>query len=105
MVGILTKIAPSSSKKKLKLITLLMVFLSCLSIAYLNPNILDIISNIIGPFLIILLFFIPIYSIYVFTQMNKYKSILIDSIIVLIGVVIIIIILYQYISLEQFKAV
>ena len=93
--GILVKIQPNANKKQLNLMVLAIVFLSCLAISYLNPNILSIISNMIGPFLIVLLFLIPTYSIYKFKSMNKYKNKLADSFTTIIGLLTIIIVIYQ----------
>ncbi len=97
IVGLLSRAKPNANSQVLSKITLILVFLSCFAIAYLNPNILDMISNIIGPFLIVLLFFIPIYSIYKFKELSQYKNKFIDTFIILLGVFTIVIVSYQLI--------
>lgn len=93
--GMLIKINPDANKKYLDWMVLTIVFLSCLVVSYINPNILDIISNLIGPFLIVLLFFIPTYSIYKFKTMQQYKNRLTDFFTAAIGILTIIIVTYQ----------
>ncbi len=63
--GIVCKIAKNKiSERTIKPITLSIVFLLCWLVAYLNPNILDMISSISGLVLAVILFIMPIYNIY-----------------------------------------
>ena len=85
--SIVCKISKNRIKPKtIKPITITFVFLSCWSVAYLNPNILGMINSIGGLVLAIILFIMPVYSIYRIKALNQYKSILPDVFILLIGV-------------------
>jgi serine transporter len=96
--SLVSKFCVTTSKKTSGYISLFIVFILCVIVSYFNPNILDVISNLIGPFLIIMLFFIPIYSIYKFKNLSQYKNKYVDSLIVLIGLLTIIIVIYQAIQ-------
>ncbi|AFJ42585.1 aromatic amino acid transport family protein [Francisella orientalis] len=86
--GIICKISKNSiSQKTIKPITLSIVFLSCWLVAYLNPNILDMISSIGGLILAVILFIMPIYSIYKIKYLKQYKNLLADSFILFVGIV------------------
>jgi serine transporter len=98
IMSILSKITHPTDEKKRSKITLLITFFACLAVSYLNPNILNIISVILGPFLIVLLFFIPTYSMYKIKQMSKYRNKYIDLFITSIGIITIFVVLYQFIS-------
>ncbi|MDO7253408.1 serine/threonine protein kinase [Helicobacter sp. faydin-H76] len=66
----LQKITPKISKK----ITILFTFIVSWLVAYANPQILNIIDNIVGPVLAIILFIMPLYAIYRFKALQKYKK-------------------------------
>lgn len=86
--GIVCKISKNSiSQKAIKPITLSVVFLSCWLVAYLNPNILDMISSIGGLVLAVILFIMPIYSIYKIKYLKQYKNLLADGFILFVGIV------------------
>ncbi|WP_432773220.1 aromatic amino acid transport family protein [Francisella salimarina] len=86
--GIVYKISKNSiSQKAIKPITLSVVFLSCWLVAYLNPNILDMISSIGGLVLAVILFIMPIYSIYKIKYLKQYKNLLADGFILFVGIV------------------
>lgn len=73
--GIVCKVAKNKiSERTIKPITLSIVFLLCWLVAYLNPNILDMISSISGLVLAVILFIMPIYSIYKIKYLNPYKN-------------------------------
>lgn len=64
------KISPKVAKK----ITIVFTFIISWLVAYENPKILDIIDNIVGPVLAIILFIMPLYAIYRFKALHKYKK-------------------------------
>lgn len=55
-------------------ITGLITFLVAWMVAYKDPNVLDIIESIGGPILAIILYLMPLYAIYKFPQLHKYKN-------------------------------
>lgn len=86
--GIICKVTKNKlNEKTIKPITLIIVFLLCWLVAYLNPNILNMISSIGGLVLAIILFIMPIYSIYKITYLKHYKNLLADLFILVMGVV------------------
>ncbi|MFV9931542.1 MAG: aromatic amino acid transport family protein [Francisella endosymbiont of Hyalomma asiaticum] len=86
--GIVCKVAKNKiSERTIKPITLSIVFLLCWLVAYLNPNILDMISSISGLVLAVILFIMPIYSIYKIKYLNPYKNLLADIFILTMGIV------------------
>ncbi|BCZ17240.1 hypothetical protein NHP190003_05220 [Helicobacter sp. NHP19-003] len=64
------KISPSNANKT----TALLTFLVAWCVAYKNPSVLEIIENIGGPILAIILYLMPLYAIYKFPQLHKYKN-------------------------------
>lgn len=74
-------------EEKVKPITLTVVFLSCWLTAYLNPNILKMISSIGGLVLAVILFIMPIYSIYKIKNLKVYKNPAADIFILAVGVI------------------
>ncbi|MED7788060.1 aromatic amino acid transport family protein [Francisella sp. 19X1-34] len=86
--GIVCKITKNRIKEEnIKPITLTVVFLLCWLVAYLNPNILDMISSIGGLVLAVILFIMPIYSIYKIKYLKTYKNLLADIFILAVGVI------------------
>ncbi|BCZ18687.1 Serine transporter SdaC [Helicobacter sp. NHP19-012] len=64
------KISPTRANKITALITFLVAWL----VAYENPSVLEIIESIGGPILAIILYLMPLYAIYKFPQLHKYKN-------------------------------
>ncbi|WP_150467782.1 aromatic amino acid transport family protein [Francisella sp. SYW-9] len=86
--GIVCKITKNRIKEEnIKPITLTVVFLLCWLVAYLNPNILDMISSIGGLVLAVILFIMPIYSIYQIKYLKTYKNLIADIFILAVGVI------------------
>jgi serine transporter len=86
--GIVCKITKNKIKEEnIKPITLTIVFLLCWLVAYLNPNILNMISSIGGLVLAVILFIMPIYSIYKIKYLKPYKNLLADIFILTVGVI------------------
>ncbi|WP_373193966.1 aromatic amino acid transport family protein [Francisella sp. Scap27] len=84
--GIVCKIAKNSIKESsVRPITLTVVFLMCWFTAYINPNILSMISSIGGLVLAVILFIMPIYSIYKIKNLQEYKKPLADIFILAVG--------------------
>lgn len=75
------KISPKVAKK----ITIVFTFVISWLVAYQNPQILSIIDNIVGPVLAIILFIMPLYAIYKFKALNKYKKPLQNLFILIFG--------------------
>lgn len=76
------KITPKSSK----IITAIFTFIVAWLVSYENPQILNIIDNIVGPVLAIILFIMPLYAIYRFKALAKYKKPLQNIFILVFGV-------------------
>ena len=74
-------------EEKVRPITLTVVFLSCWLTAYLNPNILNMISSIGGLVLAVILFIMPIYSIYKIKNLKVYKNPIADVFILAVGII------------------
>jgi serine transporter len=97
--GMICKISKGKiNQSKSKPITISFVFISCWLVAYLNPNILDMIDTIGGLVLATILFIMPIVSIYKIKALNHNKSIVSDVFILSIGVLAIISALYVFVS-------
>lgn len=84
--GIVCKISKNRIKESsIRPITLTVVFLMCWLTAYLNPNILNMISSIGGLVLATILFIMPIYSIYKIKNLETYKKPIADIFILAVG--------------------
>ncbi|WP_104689436.1 aromatic amino acid transport family protein [Helicobacter felis] len=77
------KISLSSANK----ITALITFLVAWFVAYKNPSVLEIIESIGGPILAIILYLMPLYAIYKFPQLHKYKNLWQNLLILLFGLI------------------
>ena len=96
--GMIGKISKGKiSQRQSKPITIIFVFISCWLVAYLNPNILDMIDTIGGLVLATILFIMPIVSIYKIKALNHNKSIISDVFILSIGILAIISALYAFV--------
>ncbi|WP_297193442.1 aromatic amino acid transport family protein [uncultured Campylobacter sp.] len=73
--------------KKANTITAIVTFLIAWYVAYANPSVIGIIESIGGPVLAILLFLMPTYCIYKFEVLKKYKSPILDTFIVIMGLI------------------
>lgn len=76
-------------QKIVSTITAITTFIVCWFVAYEDPNVLGIIESIGGPILAILLFIMPLYAIYRFKQLHKYKNFWQNIFILAFGIVII----------------
>lgn len=86
--GLVYKISRNKlNRQHVKPITIAIVFLSCWITAYINPNILDMISSIGGLVLAVILFIMPVYSIYNIKNMNIYKNTPNDIFVLAIGLI------------------
>ncbi|AIT09550.1 serine/threonine protein kinase [Candidatus Francisella endociliophora] len=86
--AIICKITKNKIKEKsIKPVTLSVVFILCWLVAYINPNILDMISSIGGLVLAVILFIMPIYSIYTINNLKQYKSLIADLFILAAGII------------------
>ncbi|PAF46947.1 serine/threonine protein kinase [Helicobacter sp. 12S02634-8] len=83
------------SLKTAKKITIIFTFLVSWLVAYANPQILDIIDQIVGPVLALILFIMPLYAIYRFDALKKYKNPLENLFILIFGLLTIAAALYS----------
>lgn len=80
----------SGNKISLKLansITGIITFVVAWFVAYKDPNVLDIIESIGGPILAIILYIMPLYAIYKFPKLAKYKTPAVDFVILIFGLI------------------
>ena len=82
-------------QKTVEFITAIITFFVCWFVAYKNPNVLGIIESIGGPILAILLFLLPLFAIYKFPQLHKYKNFWQNIFILVFGIVIIFTAIYN----------
>lgn len=87
----------SIPQKIVSTITAIITFFVCWFVAYKDPNVLTIIESIGGPILAILLFIMPLYAIYKFPQLYKYKNFWQNIFVLIFGVVIILTAIYNII--------
>ncbi|WP_370931530.1 aromatic amino acid transport family protein [Bartonella sp. DGB1] len=74
------------SDKTIQLLTAITMFIAIWLAATYNPSIIATIANIIGPMIAFILFLFPLIAIYTIPQLYKYKSLIPDLFIALIGV-------------------
>ena len=75
------------SLKTTNIITGLITFVVAWLVAYKNPSVLDIIESIGGPILAIILYLMPLYAIYKFPKLAKYKNSTFDIIVLIFGLI------------------
>ncbi|MBK1971097.1 serine/threonine protein kinase [Campylobacter sp. TTU-622] len=86
--GVLYKISDGKIQGKIaNTITGIFTFLIAWFVAYKNPSAIGIIESIGGPVLAILLFLMPVYCIYRFDLLKKFRSKALDIFIVIIGLI------------------
>lgn len=68
-------------------ITAIITFLIAWFVAYKNPNVINIIESIGGPVLAVLLFLMPVYAIYKFDVLKKYRNNVANTFVVIMGLV------------------
>ena len=73
------------SLKTTSIITGLITFVVAWLVAYKNPSVLDIIESIGGPILAIILYLMPLYAIYKFPKLAKYKHPVVDIFVLIFG--------------------
>ncbi|WP_370931531.1 amino acid permease [Bartonella sp. DGB1] len=73
------------SDKTIKIVTAIVIFMSVWLAATYNPSIVATLVNVVGPILAFILFLFPLIAIYTIPQLYKYKSLIPDLFIALIG--------------------
>ncbi|WP_348666013.1 aromatic amino acid transport family protein [Arsenophonus symbiont of Ornithomya chloropus] len=75
------------NKKKINMITVIFMLITIWLVSTLNPNILNIIENLGGPIITVLLFIMPMYAIRKISVMNKYSGYFSNLFVVVIGMI------------------
>ncbi|WMY94693.1 MAG: aromatic amino acid transport family protein [Arsenophonus sp.] len=73
--------------KRINIITIIFMLTTIWLVSTLNPNILNIIENLVGPMIAFLLFIMPIYAIKKTSVMNKYSGHFSNFFVLLIGII------------------
>ncbi|WP_370931532.1 amino acid permease [Bartonella sp. DGB1] len=73
------------SDKTIKIVTAIVIFMSVWLAATYNPSVVATLVNVVGPILAFILFLFPLIAIYTIPQLYKYKSLIPDLFIALIG--------------------
>ncbi|WP_370931533.1 amino acid permease [Bartonella sp. DGB1] len=73
------------SNEKIQIVTAIIIFISVWLAATYNPSVVATIVNVLGPILAFILFLFPLIAIYTIPQLYKYKSLIPDLFIALIG--------------------
>lgn len=86
--GILYKVSSGKLKgKSANTITAIFTFIVAWYVAYANPSAIGIIESIGGPVLAILLFLMPVYCVYKFDVLKKFRHPAFDTFIVIMGLI------------------
>lgn len=77
-----------ANRLKLVILSNFIIYIIVLVVVWMDFNILKILEVIVSPFVVILLFFLPLYGFYRVGILQKYKNKFVDAIILILGIII-----------------
>ena len=88
--GIIRKIIKMSGNeepnlKAISIFTTIFMYVTMITVAYINPSILGFIEDLGGPIIAVILFLMPVYAVYRIKAMEKWKNPALDTFVVITG--------------------